>query len=81
MKPSEESMMLRGKILDVLRLYGSRLDAIEVLATLSYTVGQCLAMQDSRSVTIDQAMLIILKNIEAGNMQVVEELNNTKGSC
>lgn len=55
--------------------------AEEALAVASNLVGKVLALQDQRTMTKQRAFTIVLRNIEAGNEEVVSEMENmeTKG--
>jgi hypothetical protein len=57
------------------------ISAMELLAIASNMVGKLIAMQDQRGMTSDLAMEIVLKNIEYGNKQVMEQIGKTKGSA
>ena len=47
---------------------------VEILAILSLAVGECIAMQDSRTMTRALAMDIVYKNIVLGNENAMEQL-------
>jgi hypothetical protein len=51
------------------------------LAIAAQVVGQVLAMQDQRKMTTDQAMSIVIANIETGNQAVIANLHATKGTA
>lgn len=55
--------------------------ALEFLAIAANMVGKIVAMQDQRTCTREYAMLTIAENVEAGNRQVLEEMQKTKGSA
>ena len=46
--------------------------ALELLGVLSHTVGQCLAMQDSRLFTSEQLFEMVTNNIQQGNIEAVD---------
>lgn len=52
---------------------------MEMLAVAANMLGKMIAMQDQRSVTPEMAMEVVAKNIESGNMQVLEQLSKTQG--
>ncbi len=45
--------------------------AMEMLAVLAYCTGQCIALQDMLNITPEMAMDLVLKNIQAGNMEII----------
>ncbi len=47
---------------------------LELLAVAANMLGKLIAMQDQRTVTKDQAMEVVVRNIEHGNAQVLEQL-------
>lgn len=68
--PTNEMTALRNDIIAVCNKHGE-MDATHMLATLSYTVGQMIALQDQRKYTAGQIMELVSSNIEAGNAAVV----------
>lgn len=79
--PSAGHLKVRDAMLAVIRKEAADLDAIEILAIAAYTVGQLIALQDQRTITPSMAMEIVAKNIEAGNLHVIEGLTETEGSA
>lgn len=79
MPPSAADIKVRDALIAVIRKEAENMDALEILAIVSYTVGQLVALQDQRTVTPDMAMEIVASNIEAGNLHAVEGLLNTGG--
>jgi molybdenum cofactor biosynthesis enzyme len=47
---------------------------VEMLALLSYAVGACISMQDQRTMSKENAMDFIIKNIEGGNREAIENM-------
>ena len=80
-KPNEQHLKIRDAVIEAIRKDGADLPAIEILAVLSYTVGQIIAMQDQRVFTSAMAMEIVAQNISAGNSDAVESLFKTNGSA
>lgn len=58
----------------LLNKHAGTLSAVEMLAVAANMLGKLVAMQDQRSVTIEQAMKIVAMNIEQGNQMMVERL-------
>lgn len=79
--PTAGHLKVRDAMLAVIRKEAADMDAIEILAIAAYTVGQLIALQDQRTVTPAMAMDIVAKNIEAGNLHVVEGLSEPEGSA
>ncbi len=59
--------------------HADELSAIEMLAIASNMVGKLLAMQDQRVTSVDLAKETMVRNIEEGNKQVVEQLMASQG--
>lgn len=78
-EPSEEVKALREELIAVVRKKAEQMDALEILAVLAYTVGQTIAMQDQRTVSPQDAIELVSRNIEAGNQHVIAELQNVQG--
>ena len=79
-KPSAQHAALRLKVLNLLQQEARDIDAIEVVAILSYTLGQLIAFLDQRKITSDQVM--VGANIEEGNAQAIAEgIVNTRGNA
>jgi hypothetical protein len=60
--------------------HGDAVTAEEMLAIGANMVGKLMALQDQRIMTRERALEIVIKNIEAGNQQVVAQLLQSKGS-
>lgn len=57
------------------------LPAEELLAIAANFLGKLLAVQDQRKFSPHAAMEIVAQNIEAGNAQMIENLQNTQGKA
>ena len=68
-----------GRLDDLGQVVGTLSDALELLGVLSYTVGQCVAFQDQRTVTAAMAMEVVARNIEAGNASALSPLLGPAG--
>lgn len=79
--PTADHIKVRNAMLAAIRKEAEHMDALEILAIASYTVGQLVALQDQRTVTPAMAMEIVASNIEAGNLHVIEGLLDTGGSA
>jgi hypothetical protein len=51
--------------------YADQMTAVELLAVASNMVGKLIAVQDARSMTSDDAMWIVIANIEIGYQQAI----------
>lgn len=59
--------------------HADKISAIELLAVASNMLGKLLAMQDQRVTSVDLAKETMVRNIEQGNQQAVEQLMKSKG--
>lgn len=74
MKAKPEYEVVYQELVDLLKRHADKMSALEVLAVAANVVGKLLALQDQRSVTTEKAMYVIMRNIESGNRQLIEEL-------
>lgn len=65
----------------LLKKHATRLSAQDLLAVASQVVGMLIALQDQRTMTNEMAMEVVIKNIEAGNQEIVSNIMNSKGSA
>lgn len=72
--PKPAVIEMRTAIVAVMKKYGDKLDAQEILALLAHMVGQAIALQDQRKMTRDMALQIVIENIEQGNQEVLDGL-------
>lgn len=61
--------------------HANELSALELLAVASNMLGKLVALQDQRVVTSEMAMDVVIKNIQIGNMQAIDEVANSQGSA
>lgn len=54
--------------------HAHKLSELELLAVAANMLGKLLAMQDQSKTTSEQAMEVVIKNIEHGNGQVLTRL-------
>jgi hypothetical protein len=81
-EPSEVAVKCRQAVLDAIGPFREHLAGTEILAILSYTVGQVIAMQDQRNVTMEMLWKLVGANIEAGNAQIINSLaRESEGSA
>lgn len=59
--------------------HADKMSPIELLAVASNMLGKLLAMQDQRVTTVDLAKETMVRNIEHGNRQAVEQLMKSDG--
>lgn len=81
-KSDEQLTEIRNRLLGSIKaeLDAKNISAADLLALLAHTVGACIAMQDQRTMTPDQAMHIVATNIEAGNLEALDGLKfETRG--
>lgn len=72
--PSKVAVECRETILAAMQPFKHQLSGMEIVAILSYTLGQCIAMQDQRTVTKEMIWELVGANIEKGNAMVIDEL-------
>lgn len=73
-EPRPEHREFREAFLKVLDAHAGALPAVEMLALTAYAVGQIVALQDQREITPNQAMQLVLRNIEQGNADAIGNL-------
>lgn len=61
--------------------HADKLSALELLAVAANMIGKLIAMQDQRAVTRDKALDVVIKNLELGNIQVFDQLKDSKGAA
>jgi hypothetical protein len=61
--------------------HADNISRAEILAIAANMVGKIIALQDQRTMNREMALEIVIKNIEAGNQQIMEHINNSKGSA
>lgn len=76
-KPAHE--VLYQELVAILRRHGDEMSAEEMLAVAANMLGKLLAYQDQRTMTRERGLEIIIKNIEYGNQQAIDEVSNSKG--
>ena len=54
--------------------HAAEVSAVELLAIAANMLGKMIALQDQRTMTRERALEIVLKNIEAGNQQAIDDL-------
>lgn len=69
-------MAVKNRILSGIKdeLAAGEISNVEILALMAQVTGMVIAMQDQRTMTPDQAMDLVARNIEAGNASAVEQL-------
>lgn len=80
-EPTAEMAAFRDDMIAVLNKHAGHLDASEMLALAAYTVGQMVAMQDSRRFNAALVMDLVSKNIEAGNEQAITDAHKWMGNA
>lgn len=61
--------------------HADKLTALELLAVASNMLGKLLALQDQRTTSVDAAKEVMIRNIEHGNQQVLDQLSASRGSA
>jgi hypothetical protein len=80
---TEKHEAFKNDLVAMLRKHAGDLSAPEMLALISYLVGQVIALQDGNTMTREQALELVSKNIEQGNKDAAEEhlMRAPKGSA
>ena len=74
MKTNEAIPQLEKNVLDVLDCYRDRLEPHEILAVIGTVAGKLIAFQNSNLYTADEAMDVLLNNVEIGNKYIMDEV-------
>lgn len=59
--------------------HAPKVSAVELLAIAANMLGKLVAMQDQRTLTPDQAMEVVAKNIESWNQEIVDQIAKSRG--
>lgn len=74
--PTADEIPARDTVLAALRPLADQLGVEGLMAAVAYTLGQIVAMQDQRKIVPEEAMDLILRNIQQGNRDVIARLLN-----
>jgi len=81
-KPGDEhEVIYQDLVALVVGRHRDKVSAVEMLAIAANMIGKLAAMQDPRTLTAEQVIDIIIKNIEVGNQQIIDQVKNAKGSA
>lgn len=61
--------------------HAEKVSAEEMLAIAANMVGKLIALQDQRKTSPEVAMETVIKNLEYGNQEVLEQLSKSKGTA
>jgi sulfur transfer protein SufE len=78
-KPEHE--VLYQELVALLRRHGDEMSSEEMLAVAANMLGKLLAYQDQRTMTRERGLEIIIKNIEYGNQQAIDEVMKSRGNA
>ena len=78
-KPEHE--VLYQELVAILRRHGDEMSSEEMLAIGANLLGKLLAYQDQRTMTRERGLEIIIKNIELGNQQAIDEVMKSRGNA
>lgn len=82
MEPKPEHDAFMAELKSCLGSTGKDLDAAVLLAISSQFVGQLLALQDQRRYSVEQAIDLVMRNLEIGNQMVINShLTRPEGSA
>ena len=77
-KPEHE--VLYQDLVALVGKHAGKVDGKELLAVAANMLGKLIAMQDQRKITPEMAKEIVIKNMQHGNKQIKDQLEQTKGS-
>lgn len=66
-------------MIKLLDKHAGKLDSKDMLALSAHLVGQLIAMQDQRVVTRELALEIVMRNIERGNQEAINNVMKSEG--
>lgn len=78
-EPNLKHLRFRKALEGAIAQGGMDLPAEELLAITAHFLGQLVAMQDQRKYTSEMVMDLVLKNMEVGNSEVIQQLTNETG--
>ena len=65
---------LRAELVAVIFQYKDQLSGADILAIASHLVGQIIALQDQRVISVEIANNIVTQNIQQGNLEAINKL-------
>ena len=80
-KPGPDYDSMYAELADVLIKYKDKVTLEARLAALSGMVGKLLAFVDPQLMTTDQAMEVVLRNMEAGNKAAMDAFWEPRGNA
>lgn len=61
--------------------HADKMSSLELLAVAANMLGKLVALQDQRTTSPSMAMEVVAQNIERGNLQAIEQVQQTRGSA
>lgn len=81
-KPDPEIERVREEVIRTIQIEFPSVTPEQIVAVLSYTVGQAISMCDQRKYTSDMLMELVSQNLEAGNRDAIAQtLGTTRGNA
>ena len=81
-EPTPEMIQARQEMIEVLKKFGDSIQPLDQVAVIAYTLGQLMALQDQRTVTVPMLIELVQINIERGNQDAMEHfLSNPQGQA
>jgi flagellar hook assembly protein FlgD len=79
-KPEHEVAF--SDLVALVQKHSEKMTSLELLAVASNMVGKIVALQDQRTTTAEVAMEVVVRNVQQGNQDVVNQLmRNTAGAA
>lgn len=61
--------------------HANKMTPLELLTIAANMVGKLIALQDQRTTSTELAMETVIRNLESGNQQVIDQISQSKGSA
>jgi hypothetical protein len=76
-----EHEVVYQELIALVNRHAADLTALEILAIAGNLVGKLIALQDQRITSSTVALETVIQNLEQGNRQALDALEQTKGSA
>lgn len=81
MKAKPEHEVVFRDLTALIAKHADAMTALEILAVAANMLGKLVALQDHRVTTAEQAMDVVVKNLNLGNEQVLAQFAETAGTA
>jgi hypothetical protein len=80
LKARPEHEVAYQDLYELVRKHADKLSAIELLAVAANMLGKLVAMQDQCIISPQEAMEVVVRNLESGNQQAIAQLLQSNGA-